>query len=649
MIHPTQTRRRFVLLYFSAPLTLKDPGKLHPLLVLCCSIPGTYVILSSPLTTCPMSSVILEINPSHKFAFFVSPPPPPKKKRAAVNNTFRAPAPPVNSSHAILAWANNVHPGSPAPMTPTSGVSLPRRASFISSPLVQAFRRSSLNRASSCRQSTSSTKSMIPSTSFPLFTDPSRTFATPNPVPVTPSPANTKVDLTVFGYASSFLDIPVSTPTTPEIYRPKPKSHTDNHRDIASTALPTASLPKSSAPRMIERLFGAKFKVTSQDHVKRTAYHSHPHAPDPAPGFPVEHLTAVGNSSGSVGVQKLELYAAVSPLTVKREDNMRQATEGRSLGSNIHVPGGVGAKPERKRTAVKTNSIDETEVTGDVGAVRRDELGGVWWDEPEEWEFAHLFPSTKVPLSAQYPDAEGWVTYNHLKEFEREDPSELSSPPTSKHTDLYHSCPLLVTDEDAAQLFRGRAIRCSSIAGSIVIPSPSVESSNILLAIPSRPKRGRHLKPGFLKDVIAVPPTPTPPSPHTQASYPPRSPAHAARFIINNSIKVGSVKRQRSRSRSVSRRKRKPAPPPLKIVPICSVNKLAVNIDPQEDDRKILLDVSFQLEPQVISSRWSKDTTTLGPSRSEGLDNRTDGFDLVGAPKRSRRLGRFFKTGERDF
>ena len=596
VIHPTQTRRRPVF-RSSLPKPFRFCGlsltRCVPV-ALCASIFGTYLIFSSTWTTCIMPSVILEIDSSPKFAFFVTQ--PPKKKRAAVNNTFRAPALPINPSRAILAWANDVLPGSPVPMTPTPGVSLSRSTSFVSSPLLQAFRRSSLNRANSRRQSTSSIRSKISTASFLQFADPPRTSANPMNLPATPFPADVKVDLTAFGYTSSFVDISVSTPITPEIYRPKPTTRVPGRRNIAGTRLPTAPPPKSKTPRMLKRLLGTKSKAVAQAHIKRAADHLNPSVSDSVFAFPEKLRTSAGSSFASV-------------------------------------------------------EIANTDGTKDVGTVHRGELGQHWWNQQEEWESTPVLPPTGIPLSAQYPNAEGWVTYNHLKEFEREGTLERSPLPSTKHKDLYHSCPLLVTDDEAQQFVRGRAMRCTSVAGSIVLPSPSVEAPNILLAIPSRPKRGRHLKPGFLKDVIAVPPTPTPPSAHLQASCSPRSPVHPSRFIINTSATPGSVRRQRSRSRSLSRRKRKPAPPPLKIIPICPVNKLAINVGPEEEDRKVLLEDSLKPSPHVVASRWSRETTTPGllPARSGDLDNQVDDSALADAPRKSRRLGRFFKGGEREF
>ena len=158
----------------------------------------------------PMSSVVLEIDAAPKFAFLALPP-PPKKKRATVNNTFRTPASPVNRSNTILARAETVHPGSPTPMTPAPGVSLPLGAPYMTSPCLHAFRRSSLARAGSCRQSVSSTRSWIPSASFLCFADTPRTLA--HPIPATPLPADPKFDFVAFGHAPIFVDVPGPPPS----------------------------------------------------------------------------------------------------------------------------------------------------------------------------------------------------------------------------------------------------------------------------------------------------------------------------------------------------------------------------------------------------------------------------------------------------
>ena len=580
-----------------------------------------------------MSSVILEINAVPKFAFLALPP-PPKKKRAAVNQTFRAPNPPVNYPNPILAWAETVHPGSPAPMTPAS---LPRSASFIPSPLLQAFRRPSPTYVGSRCRSASSTRSRIPSAPFPQISHTPRSPV--HPTPTTPFSADGNFDFAAFGYASIFVNVPVSTPITPEIHKPKPMTRLPSRNDDITASHVT----KPTNTGMLRRLLGNKPKtVKPQTNPRKDGG-----------GAVVSNYRSVSLTKRAkyadqppsvVEKKKRKVYGAVLPPTVKQEAQMRQAMEGGSLEQNIHKV--MEEKARREGNAVNVDTIEGTKVVEGVGAAHRDGQGGVWWDQEEEWEFTHLLASNKVPLSARCSNAEGWVTFNHLKEFEKDGFSELSSLPSSKYTDLYHSRPL-VTDEAAERLVRGQARSCSSVAGSIVLPSPSLKPSNILLGIPSRPNRGRHLQPGFLKDVIAVPPTPSTPSAFSQtSSRPPRSPARATRFIVNT---PATTRRQRSRSRSLPRRQRKPAPPPLKIIPTCPVDKLAVNAGPWEEDTRAFLEVPSEAGRVTTASRSTRETTIRIPSMEISRDSDTQLNDLTSVDylKKSRRLGGFFKKGER--
>ncbi|KAF9779265.1 hypothetical protein BJ322DRAFT_451923 [Thelephora terrestris] len=583
-----------------------------------------------------MSPVILEVDTSPVFTF-LAPPSPPKKKRASVNDTFRTPTSYVQPSRAILAWVSDVHPGSPAPITPTSGVPVPRSTSFVHSPLLHAFRHSSLDCANSCSQSVGSIRKRITSASFLRLVDPPRTPA--HPVPATPFLDDAKVDLKAFGYASAFVDIPVSTPITPEIYKPKLMTRIPSRHEIIGSSLPTTPPPKSKAPGMFKRLLSTRFKPKSQGQTNRAAENEDAGNSDSASDLRSAHRTYAEGSFIVVEKQKRELYAGVLPSIAKQEAQIRQRVH-----PEFDVQRIVEGKAMQEEHAIRINVVDEKNGVEGIGIACRGNLVGNWWNQEEEWEFAHFLPPTNVPLSAQYPDAEGWITYNHLKELERDGSSEFYSLPSSDHTDSYHSRPLLVTDE-AEQLARGCAMRCSSVAGSIVLPSPSAKPSNILLAVPSRPKRGRHLKPGFLKDVLAVPPTPITPSAYSQISRPPRSPACATRFIVNTSANPDSV---RPKKISLRRRQRKPVPPPLEIIPICSVNKLAVNSYPEEDHSKMFLgNSSSELEPYVMTSRWSRDTTALELPR--GVAKKANGFASVDGPKKSRRLGGFFKKGEKVF
>jgi hypothetical protein len=577
-----------------------------------------------------MSSVIFEFGSSPKFALPALPPPP--RKRAAINDTLRAPSSPENFSHTIWAWANSVHPGSP--VTPASRTSLPRAASFTSSPLLQAFRSPSLTRACSRRRSVSSSSSGIPSTSFFHFVDVPRTPT--HPIPTTPFPTDIKFDFTAFGYASIFVDVPVSASITPEIYKPKNTTRIPGHHDLTIASFPKIPAARSNGTGVLDRLLGNKSKVKPRARTKGVGSRSDPHVSGFLSASSKKHRVCVENSAGSIEKQERELYAGALPITVKQEAQMRRAMEGGSLEFNIQKV----AEEKAKGDGTATKVIEGVETP------YRDGQGGVWWDQEEECEFAHLLASN--PPSAQPSNAEGWVTFNYLKEYEKDDPTELPSLPSSQYTDLYHSRPLVVVDE-AEQLVRGCAMRCASVAASIVLPSPSVKPSNTLLAIPSRPNRGKHLQPGFLQDVIVVPLTPSALSAISQTSRPPHSPARATRFIINTSAAPGPALRQRIRSRSLPRRQRKPAPPPLKIVPICPVNKLAVNVYPEED-KELFPGDSPKPGPITTTSHWSKEVNAPrpllgGPGDSDAQMN---SFALADVLKKSRRLGGFFRKGERN-
>jgi len=86
----------------------------------------------------------------------------------------------------------------------------------------------------------------------------------------------------------------------------------------------------------------------------------------------------------------------------------------------------------------------------------------------------------------------------------------------------------------------------------------------------------------------------------------------------------------------------------LKIIPICPVNKLAVNIDPEED-RRIFLENSFKPGPITTAPQRLRETAVPRPllGCSGGPGHQINGFALVDIPKKSRRLGGFFKKGEK--
>ena len=488
-------------------------------------------------------------------------------------------------------------------------------------------------------------KASIPSASFLHFVDTPRTPA--HHIPATPLPANAKFDLTHFGYSSVFVDVPISTPITPDIYKPRPMTRLPSRQDVTTGSAPATPVTKSTG--IFKRFLRNKPKSTKSR--SKALTEADGAAVDPAiPDYlsvSLKKRSKYTEQHSKVEQKKRDVYGAALPPTVKQEAQMRQAMEGGSLEYNIRKV--MEEKARRDGTGVKVDSTEGVKVVEGVQTVHRDAQGGIWWDQEEEWEFAHLLAVNTVLLSPRYPDPELWVTFDKKKEDDRDAFTDMSSLPSSKCTDLHHVRPLLVLDDSTEQLTYCRTKRNSSVVGSIILPSPSDRSSKIILAIPSRPTKANHLQPGFLKDVVAIPPTPSSTSAYSQSSSHPRSPRRVTRFVIGRSPVSASVRRQRSRTGR--NRQRKPVPPPLKIVPLGPATKLAVNVEPEADSRKLFLDDSFRPD-LTTNSLFSRDTAAVLPRPSltkSSVSGNSDGdFVLVSAPKKSRGFGRLFKKSERE-
>ncbi len=139
-----------------------------------------------------------------RFSFLAKPPPQKRRHVAPLPPPSGSP-PPVpfgqgarkfsNANPSILAWANHVQPGSPAPRSPH------RRLSITSS----SSRRSSISRMTR-RPSISHNRAASGSSIMQMIDAP----------PVR-TPSTGKFDLTTLGYASVFIQFP-KTPTTPSPY-----------------------------------------------------------------------------------------------------------------------------------------------------------------------------------------------------------------------------------------------------------------------------------------------------------------------------------------------------------------------------------------------------------------------------------------------
>ena len=393
---------------------------------------------------------------------------------------------------------------------------------FLSAPLTCLLHASNSSavrpsRPGSRRQSVSSTRSRIPSASFLHFADTPQTPA--HPIPATPLPADAKFDFVAFGHVPIFVDVPVSTPITPGIYKPRPTTR--------SGSAPATPVTKTTG--MFERLLGSEPKTTKSQakaQAKGGKADVNPIVLDNAPSSLKKCSEYSVQSSPEVEKRKREVYATALPSTVVQEARMRRGIEGGRLEHNIRKI--MEEKAKQEGTAVKVSSTEGKKVVEGIETAHRDAQGGIWWDQEEEWEFAHLLAAKTVSVSARCVDSERWITFDNLKskeEDERDDFTDFASLPSSKCIDLHCIRPLLISDDSTEQLVRDRTKRSSSVVGSIILPSPSINPSKIILAVPSKPTRAKHLlQPGFLKGVVAVPPTPSTASTYSQTSSYPRSP-----------------------------------------------------------------------------------------------------------------------------
>ena len=179
----------------------------------------------------------------------------------------------------------------------------------------------------------------------------------------------------------------------------------------------------------------------------------HPIILDNTPILLNKHPKHTVQSSSEVEKRKREVYAAALPPIVMQEARMHQGMEGGSLKYNIRKI--MEEKVKREGNWAKVSSAKGIKVVKEIETVHQDAQGGIWWDQEEEWEFAHLLAAKTVTVSAQCVDCEGWITFDNLKlkkEDEQDDFTNFSSLPSSKCTDLHYIHPLLISDDSTGQL-----------------------------------------------------------------------------------------------------------------------------------------------------------------------------------------------------
>ena len=78
---------------------------------------------------------------------------------------------------------------------------------------------------------------------------------------------------------------------------------------------------------------------------------------------------------------------------------------------------------------------------------------------------------------------------------------------------------------------------------------------------------------------------------------------------------------------------------------------MAVNVEQEDDGKKLFLEDSFRPDPAATDSRWSMDAVAVAShprlAETSEADNSVNHFALVSVPKKTRGLGVLFKRSER--
>ncbi|KAJ7065277.1 hypothetical protein C8F01DRAFT_1053315 [Mycena amicta] len=165
--------------------------------------------------------------------------------------------------------------------------------------------------------------------------------------PTTPSVK--EIDLTKLGYSSVFIHFPI-TPSTPSPFLPKANAYAH----IPIPPIPVSPPPQKALKglrhfRSLSALTRGRSKSVSSD----------------MPSVPV-----------SITKRKKTQYKHVRPAPLANELAVMQFVDGGSLESHA------------KR--VMAHQAKTAGPCAGVADVFRDGNGGMWWDEDEEWEYAHL-------------------------------------------------------------------------------------------------------------------------------------------------------------------------------------------------------------------------------------------------------------------
>ncbi|EIW59775.1 uncharacterized protein TRAVEDRAFT_167296 [Trametes versicolor FP-101664 SS1] len=425
--------------------------------------------------------------------------PPPQKKRP----TQPLPSPPVPrlpscapsyprrrsaTTSAVAAWVAAVQPGSPAPRSPRrrSSISSARRSSGGSPCIVS--RRPSVNAGTPH------------SASFLSFSD-SPTAA--SRIVITPSIKDFKPDLTAVGYTSVFVHFP-ETPHSATVFTSKTRPPLSPQRIAPrSPSSPVRPVKGLKSFRSLSAL-----RPTRRIRSKSITMRGPPSPPlnmsIPAKKSSAHAKASRAQESAAVSASKKSKYAKFRPPPLATELALAQLADGGSIEDHI-----------RRFAEAQARAGGATEMTRDgrlvgVSDVYRDGAGGVWRDQDEEWEYAHLLGGDDEWCESEDGS---WVRFGSPTKAARKASVVVAGGDvrrgsvSSQDSDLDPRYAMRAEDEGADDLAR---------FGSALAPACARRPGMSVLAIPARTRRtAKHLrKPEFLLDAFPVPSSPTSTSHH---------------------------------------------------------------------------------------------------------------------------------------
>ncbi|THH01903.1 hypothetical protein EW026_g866 [Hermanssonia centrifuga] len=350
------------------------------------------------------------------------------------------------------------------------------------------------------------------------------------------------------GYTSVFVHYP-KTPFTP-----------DMNKHISSPILPQSAAPPSPSKASSRGLKHFR-SLTALKPSRRARSRAPPSPPLSAKKTSVE--TRRARAQSIMNSKKLK-YSKALPAPLGNELALAQLMDGGKLEAHVKC---FAENQAKAVGAVKVNG----QLVG-VGDVWRDEQGGIWMDQDEEWEFTHLLGEDDFSMHSG-----DWIRFDS--------PSAQENKSRSVTAGDEHRRSLSTQDSDLSPRYAMNAESESqddlAVFGSILAPTVLRKPGMSVLSIPARSRRSaKHLrKPEFLLNVFPIPLSP-------QANDSSTSPRIAA-------FHVGKVRPQGQKAR------RRPAP--LTLVPLTPGLKRPTNpADPDQIRQDFLLD-SFAPRPRTSS------------------------------------------------